>query len=50
MRYAVDLAVLGAVFGIAMMVFKDTPSALLAGIIIAGAGDALLWDIDRKNN
>jgi len=48
MRYAVDLAVLGAVFVIAMMVFQHTVSALLAGIIIAGAGDALLWDVDKK--
>ena len=50
MRYAVDLAVLGVVFGIAMVVFQHATSALLAGIIIAGAGDALLWDIDRKKN
>jgi len=48
MRYAVDLAVLGVVFGIAMMVFKDAVSALLAGVIIAGATDALIWDADAK--
>jgi hypothetical protein len=50
MRYAVDLAVLGAVFGIGMMVFQDTVSALLAGIIIAGATDALIWDGDQKKH
>ncbi len=46
MRYAVDLVVLGVVFGIAMMVFEDAVSATLAGIIIAGAADALIWDAD----
>ncbi|MHA7871950.1 MAG: hypothetical protein ACX939_06345 [Hyphococcus sp.] len=48
MRYVVDLAVLVAVFAMAMAVFQNTVSALLAGLIIAGAGDAVLWDAERK--
>ena len=50
MRYAVDLAVLCVVFGIAMMVFQNATGALLAGMIIAGAGDAVLWDVERRKN
>ena len=48
MRYAVDLAILSAVFLIGMLVFQNAVSALLAGLIIAGAAEALLWDVERK--
>lgn len=47
MRYAVDLAVLGAVFLLGMMVFRQPVAALMAGVIFAGAAEALLWDADR---
>ena len=48
MRYAVDVAILGVVFVLAMMLFQNAVSAALAGMILAGAADAVLWD-PKKN-
>ncbi len=48
MRYVIDLAVFGAVFLLWMNLFESTLAALLCGLIIAGAGDTVLWDT-KKN-
>jgi len=48
MRYVVDLAVFGGVFLLAMLVFQSALEAVLAGLIIAGAAEALLWDSNKR--
>ncbi len=42
MRYAVDLAVFGAVFLLGSWVFRSAFHGLLAAIVVAGAAEALL--------
>lgn len=43
-RCLVDLAVLGAVFILGMLVFKSASLALLAGIILTGVADVVIWE------
>ncbi len=48
MRYVLDLALFAAVFGLALALFQSALHAALAGFIIAGAGDTLIW-VEKKN-
>ncbi len=48
MRYVIDLAVLGVVFLIFMLLFKNASAAIMAALILAGAADALIWDLKKR--
>lgn len=48
MRYALDVALFGAVFVFALLLFQSAFHAALAGLIIAGAGDTLIWTEKKK--
>ena len=48
MRITLDLALFGAVFAFALALFQSPFHAALAGLIIAGAGDTLVWTDPRK--
>ena len=48
MRIVLDLALFSAVFAFALALFQSPFHASLAGLIIAGAGDALVWSEPRK--
>ncbi len=50
MRITLDLAVFGAVFGFALALFQSPVHAVLAGMIIAGAGDTLVWTDPKKRH
>ena len=43
MRYAVDLGVFVVVFVLGLMIFKSAGYGLLAGLLVAGAAESLLW-------
>ncbi len=48
MRITLDLALFGAIFAFALMLFQSPFHAALAGLIIAGAGDTLVWSEPKK--
>ncbi len=48
MRIALDLAIFSAVFAFALLLFQSPVHAVLAGLIIAVAGDTLVWSEPRK--
>ncbi len=48
MRVTLDLAVFGAIFVFALALFQSPFHAVLAGLIIAGAGDTLVWAEPKK--
>lgn len=48
MRLILDAALFGAVFAISIWLFQSVFYAALAGLIIAGAGDALVWTEPKK--
>ena len=48
MRIALDVAIFGAVFAFALALFHSPFYAVMAGMIIAGAGDTLVWCEPKK--
>ncbi len=48
MRIALDIALFGAIFVFALALFQSPFHAGLAGLIIAGAGDTLVWSEPKK--
>ncbi len=48
MRIALDLAIFGVVLVLGMTVFESAALGALAGVIIVGAADALVWDPKRR--
>lgn len=49
MRLTLDIAVFSAIFVCALALFQSPFHAVLAGLIIAGAGDTLVWSGPKKN-
>ena len=48
MRLTLDIAVFSAIFAFALALFQSPFHAALAGLIIAGAGDTLVWSEPKK--
>lgn len=49
MRYALDAALFDTIFAGALLLFQSPFHAFIAGAIIAGAGDTLVWSPPRKH-
>jgi len=48
MRYLVDLGVFAGVFLLGLMIFRSPTYGLLAGLMMGGAADCLLWTPKKK--
>ena len=48
MRIALDIAIFAGVFMFALALFQSPVHAVLAGLIISGAGDTLVWSEPKK--
>lgn len=48
MRIALDIAIFAGVFAFALVLFQSPVHAVLAGLIISGAGDTLVWSEPKK--
>ena len=48
MRIALDIAIFAGVFAFALALFQSPVHAVLAGMIISGAGDTLVWSEPKK--